>query len=196
MTDHIPALDPAHATGKSKQLLDAVHAKLGVVPNLYRVFAHSPAAFEGFLHFGQALAGGVLDAKLREQIALTVAEINDCDYCRAAHTFIGGKVGLSDRALTDARQARAADPRAAAILALARDIVIQRGNLGEAGLQTARAAGLTDAEIIETVANVALNIFTNYTNHIARTVVDFPAAKPLEPVTTQTCATAGCGCGH
>jgi uncharacterized peroxidase-related enzyme len=193
----IPPLDPAQATGTAKQLFDAVQAKVGAVPNLYRVFAHSPAAFEGFLSFGQALAGGVLDAKVREQIALAVAEINDCEYCRSAHTFIGGKVGLTDREIADARLATAVDARIGAILNLARSLVVQRGQVGDAEFQAARAAGLSDAEIIETVANVALNIFTNYTNHVAGTVVDFPAVTPVEPATAgQTCTTAGCGCGH
>jgi uncharacterized peroxidase-related enzyme len=193
----ITPIDPAQATGKAKELLDGVQAKLGATPNLYRVFAHSPAAFAGFLNFGQALANGVLNPKVREQIALAVAEINDCDYCRSAHTFVGGKVGLTEREIADARLATAGDARVTAILNLARSLVVQRGELSDAEFQAARSAGLTDAEIIETLANVALNIFTNYTNHVARTVVDFPAAKPLETVPAgETCGTAGCGCGH
>lgn len=193
----ITPLDPTQATGKAKQLFDAVQAKVGAVPNLYQVFANSPAAFEGFLNFGQALAGGVLNAKVREQIALAVAEINDCEYCRSAHTFMGGKVGLTEREINAARLATASDARVNAILNLARSLVVQRGELSDAEFQAARAAGLTDAEIIETVANVALNIFTNYTNHVARTVVDFPAVKPVETATAgETCTTAGCGCGH
>lgn len=195
--NRIAPLNPAEATGKAKQLFDAVQAKVGAVPNLYRVFAHSPAAFEGVLGFGQALAGGVLDAKVREQIALAVAEINDCDYCRSAHTFIAGKLGLTERQIGDARLATAGDARVAAILSLARSLVVQRGELSDAEFQAARTAGLTDAEIIETVANVALNIFTNYTNHVARIVVDFPAVRPVETATAgQTCTIAGCGCGH
>ena len=71
-------LDPASATGKTKQLFDGVQAKLGIVPNLFRVFGNSPAALEGYLNFSDALAGGVLSAKVREQIALAVAEINYC----------------------------------------------------------------------------------------------------------------------
>lgn len=194
--NRITPLNPAEATGKAKQLFDAVQAKVGAVPNLYRVFANSPAAFEGVLNFGQALAGGVLDAKVRERIALAVAEINDCDYCRSAHTFIAGKLGLTEREVADARQATSADARVSAILSLARSLVVQRGHLTDAEFQAARAAGLSDAEVIETVANVALNIFTNYTNHVARTVVDFPAVKPVEPAAPATCTTAGCGCGH
>lgn len=194
--NRITQLDPAQATGKTKQLFEGVQAKLGIVPNLYRVFGNSPAALEGYLNFSGALAGGVLNAKMREQIALAVAEINDCDYCRSAHTYIGGKVGLSEREIADARKVVATDERSAAILNLARSIVVQRGELSEAEFKAARSAGLTDAEIVETTANVALNILTNYVNHVAQTVVDFPEVKPgVGEATAEACATS-CGCGH
>lgn len=191
--NRITQIDPANATGKTKQLFDGVQRKLGAVPNLFRVFGNSSAALEGYLNFSGALAGGVLDAKVREQIALAVAEINDCAYCRSAHAFIGGKVGLSDREIADARQIAATDARTAAILDLARSVVVQRGELSDSEFQAARAAKLTDAEIVETVANVALNILTNYVNHVARTVVDFPA---VEPVAAEACEAGACACAH
>ena len=197
--NRITQLDPASATGKTKQLFDGVQAKLGIVPNLFRVFGNSPAALEGYLNFSGALAGGVLSAKVREQIALAVAEINYCGYCLSAHTYIGGKVGLSENEIADARQVSATDEHTAAILNLARSIVVQRGELSDSEFKAARAAKLTDAEIVETTANVALNILTNYVNHVAQTVVDFPEVKPgvaeaTTEVPAETCTTAGCGC--
>jgi uncharacterized peroxidase-related enzyme len=181
--NRIPQIDPAAATGKAKQLLDAVNAKLGLVPNLTRVLANAPAALEGYLNFSGALAGGVLSAKVREQIALAVAQGNNCDYCLSAHTFIGGKVGLAASDIANARQAVGASDKDDAILKLALSIVVQRGEVSDAALKNARAAGLTDAEIVETTANVALNIFTNYINHVAQTIVDFPEVKASEVAT-------------
>jgi uncharacterized peroxidase-related enzyme len=193
--NRITQLDPPQATGKARQLFDGVQAKLGNVPNLFRVFANSPAALEGYLNFSGALAGGVLNARVREQIALAVAEINDCAYCRSAHTFIGGKVGLTESEIADARKVVATDERTEAILNLARNIVVQRGKLSDAELQAARAAKLSDAEIVETTANVALNILTNYVNHVAQTVVDFPEVKAVETaVSAEAGSTAACGC--
>ena len=195
--NRITQLDPAGATGKAKQLFDGVQAKLGLVPNLFRVLGNSPAALEGYLNFSGALAGGVLNAKVREQIALAVAEINDCAYCRNAHAFIGGKVGLSDREISDARKVVATDERTDAILNLARSIVVQRGELSAAEFQAARAAKLTDAEIVETVANVALNILTNYVNHVAQTVVDFPEVKAdATGAAAESCEAGACACAH
>lgn len=197
--NRIAQLDPASATGKTRQLFNGVQTKLGIVPNLFRVFGDSPAALEGYLNFSGALAGGALSAKVREQIALAVAEINYCGYCLSAHTYIGGKVGLTEREIADARRVSATDEHTAAILNLARSIVVQRGELSETEFKAARAAQLTDAEIVETTANVALNILTNYVNHVAQTVVDFPEVKPGVVEATagapvEACTTAGCGC--
>jgi uncharacterized peroxidase-related enzyme len=187
--NRITQIEPAGATGKTKQLLDAVQTKLGLVPNLARVLANAPAALEGYISFSGALAGGSLNAKVREQISLTVAESNLCGYCLSAHTFIGGKVGLSAQEIADARHATAANAKSDAILKLARSIIVQRGEISDADLHPARAAGLTDGEIVETVANVALNIFTNYINHVAGTVIDFPEVQPGNgyAVTAKTC---------
>jgi uncharacterized peroxidase-related enzyme len=176
--NRITQLDPAHATGRAKQLFDGVQSKLGLVPNLFRVLGNSPAALEGYLNFNGALASGVLDARVREQIALAAAEINYCGYCLSAHTYIGGKLGLNDKQIADARHAAAASDKTDAILKLARSIIVQRGEVSDADFQAARKGGVGDAEIVETVANVALNILTNYLNHVARTVVDFPEVKP------------------
>lgn len=186
----INALDASQATGKAKELLDAVQSKLGLIPNLTRVLAHAPVALEAYLNFSCALAGGNLSAKIREQISLTVAESNLCGYCLSAHTFIGGKVGLSQKEIADARHASAATDKTDAILKLARNIIVRRGEISDADLAAARLSGLTDGEIVETVANVALNIFTNYLNHVARTVVDFPGVKPGNGYTMPALAVA------
>lgn len=86
-------IQPASSTGRAKELLDAVQGKLGLVPNMTRAMVNSPAVLDGYLSLSGALAKGSLSAKTREQIALTVAEKNDCEYCLAAHSTIGKMVG-------------------------------------------------------------------------------------------------------
>lgn len=170
----LKAIDPKEATGRAKELLDGVKAKIGMAPNLMRTFANSPAALEGYLNFSGALGGGLLNAKLREQIALAVADANSCEYCLSAHTAIGKMVGLDENELVASRRATAADAKTDAALKFAHQIVVKRGEVLDSEVQAVRAAGYDDGEIIEIVANVALNIFTNYFNHVAQTVVDFP----------------------
>ena len=172
--NRIRPVDPQHVTRKTRPLLGQVRAKLGFVPNLFRVLANGPVALEGYLNFIGALAGGTLDERIREQIGLAVAETNLCDYCRSAHVFLGRRAGLTSDEIANAIHARAADPKTDAILKLARNIVVQRGEISDSDLHSARAAGLSDGEIIETVANVALNIFMNYVSHAARLAIDFP----------------------
>jgi len=176
--NRLSQIDPAAAVGEPKQMLEAVRAKLGVVPNMMRVLANSPAALKAYLDFSGALGKDSLGAKTREQIALAVAETNLCGYCLSAHSFIGGKLGLSDAEIANARRATAPSEKTDAILKLARAIVVRRGELDDRDLEQARSQGLTDGMIVETIANIALNIFTNYVNHIARTVIDFPEVSP------------------
>lgn len=168
------AIDPNVATGKAKELLDGVKTKIGMVPNLMRTFANSAAALEAYLSFSGALGGGLLGAKVREQIALAVADTNSCEYCLSAHTAIGKMVGLNENEIAASRQATSGDGRTDATLKFAHQIVVKRGEVDDRDVQAVRLAGFSDGEITEIVANVALNIFTNYFNHVAQTVVDFP----------------------
>ena len=195
--NRIHQTDPAQATGKTKELFDSVQSQLGFVPNLMRVLGNS-AALEGYLNFSSVLASGVIPEKLREQIALTVGEINGCGYCLSAHTLIGGKTGLTETEILDARRATAADQKSDAALKFARAVTVQRGHVSDSDIRAARVGGLNDGEIVEIVQHVALNILTNYTNNVAKTVIDFPEVKPgeLDPAAAQTCTSEACGCAH
>jgi len=173
------AISPDDASGRARQLLEGVHAKLGMTPNLMRTMANAPAVLDAYLAFTGALAKGSLSVRLREQIALAVAEANGCEYCLAAHAAVGKAAGLSDEDLRDSRRAVSPDRRAAAALRFARRIVDERGWVTNDDLARARRADLTDGEIAEIVANVAANLFTTYLNHVAETEVDFPKAAAL-----------------
>ena len=170
----LPAIQTESANGKAKQLLEAVQARLKITPNMTRVMANSPAVLEAYLQFSGALAGGTLDPKLREQIALEVGEQNSCQYCVSAHTAIGHMVGLADSEIESARNATSSAPRNAAALKFAHTVVASKGQISDADVAAVRSAGFNDGEIAEIIAHVALNIFTNYFNTAAQVEVDFP----------------------
>jgi uncharacterized peroxidase-related enzyme len=173
-----PTIETAPAA--SQPQLGAVKKQLGVVPNLFRTVAHSPAALEGYLSLNGALAKGSLDAATRERIALAVAEFNGCGYCLAAHTYIGKNLAkLSDGEIESNRRGRSSDAKADAAVVFAVKVITARGHVSEADLAAVRAAGLTEADIIEIIAHVALNTLTNYVNEVAGTIVDFPAVSAL-----------------
>jgi uncharacterized peroxidase-related enzyme len=175
-------VEPTQATGETKKLFDALQNKLGMVPNLAKALANSPVSLKAYLGWGAALSGGVLPASLHEQIAIAVANTNGCDYCLSAHTVLGSLTGLAPDQLQDAQTGEASDPKAAAALGFAIKIVENRGHLPASEIEFLRSAGLPDSEIVEIVAAVSINIFTNYFNHIADTEIDFPVVHATSSV--------------
>jgi uncharacterized peroxidase-related enzyme len=175
----IKPVDRNTADPATVELLSSVRRSMGAVPNLIATMAHSPAVARAYLGFAQALAGGSLPRRLREQIALAVGEANACGYCLAAHTALGRRAGLTEEETKEARRASSQDGKEQAALAFARKVVQDRGVVADEDVEQLRRAGYTDGEVGEIVANVALNLFTNYFNHVAGTDVDFPAAPDL-----------------
>ena len=172
---------PEAASGRARELLDAVKDRLGLVPNMTRAMANSPAALDGYLELSGALSRGTLPARFREQIALAVAEANHCNYCVAAHSAIGRTVGLTVDQIRDSRLGTVVDPKADALVRFALKVVNTRGAVSDGDLKEARAAGFNDAAIAEVVANVALHVLTNYFNRVAETDLDFPSVPELKP---------------
>ena len=176
------AVDPSTATGRARELLDAVKGKLGMVPNMIRVMAASPAVLESYLGFSGALAGGLLDAKTREQIALFTAQQNHCDYCLSAHTAIGKIVGLNHDQIVASREGDGSNPRTTAALTFAKRVLESKGQVGEAEIAALGNAGFSEGEIAEIIAHVALNVFTNYFNLATDVDIDFPKVSYTEVV--------------
>ena len=162
------------AAPKAQELMAAVEGTMGRVPNIFATFAHSPAVFEMYLGMKKTLSGGKLTAAEQEAIALVVAAENGCSYCAAAHTAGGKRAGVDDAELSLNLRGQSGDARTQALISLAEAIVQKRGWLDDEEIEAARAAGLDDVDIVETIAVTAMNIFTNYFNHIAETEVDLP----------------------
>lgn len=175
----IQPISPEKIQEKTKELLDGVQEKLGMTPNMMRTMGQSPAALEAYLKASTALSTGSLSTRLREQIALSVAQENGCNYCLAAHTTIGKIVGLSEEEIRDSRQSKSTDKKEAVILGFVSKIVAHRGIVQDEDITRLRDIGCDDGEIAEIVANVCINIFTNYFNHIADPAVDFPEAENI-----------------
>ncbi len=179
----IQPVDVASATGKTAELLATTRERFGGTPNLFTTTAQSPAALEAMLGLFASLGKASLGPKIGEQIALAVAQRNECGYCLAAHSAIGGMHGLSTSTMHAARRADSTDARTAALLAFAMLVLDSRGHVDDASLIAVREAGVTDGEIVEVVAHIALNVFTNFLNSVSETDVDFPVvAVELERV--------------
>ncbi len=168
-------IQPETATGVAKELLDQVQKGLGLVPNMTKVMANSPALLKGYLALSAAVGSGGLPAAVRERLAISTAQLNGCEYCLSAHTYIGSNIAKVDSAeLDSARRAESSDPHVAALLKLSNTIAENAGDVDDDAIAAARAAGVTDSEIGELVANLALNILTNYFNVLANVENDWP----------------------
>lgn len=176
-------LNPETTTGKTKDLFNAVQKKLGMVPNMMRTMGNSYAVLNGYLSFSGSLGESKIGDRMGEQIALVVAEANQCEYCLSAHTLIGGKLlGIDEATLTASRTAETSDSKTNAALVFAQTLVTKKGLVNDADVAAVRDAGFTEGEIAEIIAHTALNILTNYFNNTASTFIDFPKVSLLENV--------------
>lgn len=170
-------VEPTTATGEAAVLLKEISQAFGVTPNMFRAVANAPAALKSMWGAFGALGQGQIGPKLGEQIAVAVADRNDCQYCLSAHTALGRKAGATAEEMAEAQAGRSADPRTAAALAFALKVVENRAQVSDADVQRLRDAGFDDGEIVEILAHVALNLFTNYVNVAFDVPLDFPAVR-------------------
>jgi len=176
----VQIVNPSATTADRKALLDQITGAFGATPNMFKAVANSPAALKSMWGSFGALGGGVIGAKLGEQIAVAVANRNGCEYCLAAHTTLGRNAGLSFEEMAAAQIGESADPRTAAALAFALKLVEDRGNVSGNDVQALRNAGFDDEHIVEILAHVALNLFTNYINVAFDVPVDFAPVRLRE----------------
>lgn len=167
-------IEPQLAPAASQPLLAQIHQAFGATPNMFKAVANSPAAFQSMWAAFGALGKGTLGAKLGEQIAVAIANRNRCEYCLAAHTVLGQNAGASSAEMSAAQVGQASDAKTAAALAFALKVVEQRAQIADADVTSLRQAGFGDEQIVEIMAHVALNLFTNYINVALDVPVDFP----------------------
>ena len=171
----IPTPTVDHAPADAQPLLAGVQKQLGTVPNMFRLISNSPAALEAYLGFSGSLGKGKLAPATRERIALAVAEVNGCNYCLSAHTYIGLNLTKLDVAeITANRSGASNDLIADAAVRFAAKVAKQRGQIDNGDIVSLRQAGYSDGEILEIIGHVALNVFTNYVNEALKTEIDFP----------------------
>lgn len=172
------ALKPDQVPAESKPTLDAFTRNIGFTPNMMATFAQSPIAFNAWA----GLLGGLskaLDVKTRDSIGLVVSEVNGCNYCLTVHSFTAEHMAkLSAEEIIMARKGRANEPRRDAAVQFARKVIEARGNVTDADLQAVRAAGYSDANVMEIVALVAMYSLTNFFNNVFDPEKDFPPVTP------------------
>ncbi|GAB4548321.1 MAG: peroxidase-related enzyme [Phycisphaerales bacterium] len=174
----LPVIDPANATGTAK---DAFEGPLkGMHLNIFKGMAGSQSGLPAYLGLSGALSNGGFNDQEKEVIALVSAAVNGCDYCTAAHTFIGTKAGLTEEQTVAIRQGESTgDDKLDALASFARTIINTKGFVDNADIEAFKGAGYTDAHIVDTIVALALNYYTNIFNHVNETEIDLPAPPAL-----------------
>lgn len=173
----IHVVTPENANAEQQVLFQAIQAQLGMIPNFLKVFANSPAALKAFLGLHGIAGSGSLEPATRERIALALAEQNACEYCLSAHSAIGRKAGLDADEMTANRAGGSLDAKAAVAVAFARALVEHTGDVTSAELASMRNAGYNDAEIVEVITHVGMNLLTNLLGRASRVAIDFPKVE-------------------
>ncbi|MEB0137655.1 MULTISPECIES: peroxidase-related enzyme [unclassified Undibacterium] len=171
---YIAPLNLTDADASTVATLHAVKAQIGMIPNLFATLAKAPSTLNNYLAQTEAIAKGNLTAAEREIVSLATSQANTCHYCLSAHTLLGKNAGLNAQQIHSARAGSGSDARSAAIAAFSQALVAQRGHVDVASMDQFKAAGLSEADLLEIVANVTVMTFSNYANNVARTVIDFP----------------------
>jgi len=164
---------PAMAQG----VLAGLQKTLGFVPNLHRLMSISPHVLAGWFGLMSNL-GRTLDVKTRDSIALATSQATGCDYCIAAHAYIASTfANMSAEEIALNRAGHSENPQRAAAATFAQRVIETRGQVTDEDIANVRAAGYSDANIVEIVASTVQYLMTNFLNNVAKTVVDFPVTE-------------------
>jgi uncharacterized peroxidase-related enzyme len=159
------------APAESRPMLEGINRSFGFVPNLFAVFAESPAALRGALAIYEAFSKSSLTPAEQQLVMLAVSEANDCEYCVAAHSTLAKRLARIDPRLVDATRRRTplADAKLDALVNFTRKVVERRGMLAEVDVAAVFEAGYTRAQVLEVLLGVGMKTFNNYVDHIAHT---------------------------
>lgn len=179
MPSRVTPISPEQAKPEVKEIYKGIQQKMGALPNIFKNMGNSLSTLEGYLGLSKGVEHSSLSPKLKEQIALAVGQANDCHYCLAAHNLGAKKAGVSDQDILLARKGDSQDPKTKAILKFVKLVIEKKAHVTDQDVQTLKAAGVSDQELVEIVMVITINLFTNYFNIITNTVLDFPEAPKV-----------------
>jgi AhpD family alkylhydroperoxidase len=173
---NVPTRDEVSLANQA--LFDTLKKGLGMVPNLYATMAHSEHALGNYLAFQNGKSS--IAGQAREVVNLVVSQVNECEYCLAAHTMVGKMSGFSDAQVLEIRGGTAGfDPKLDALARLVKSIATRRGKADPALLDAFFAAGWSKENLVDAIVVIGDKTVTNYLHSTTRVPVDFPAAPAL-----------------
>ncbi len=162
----------------NQAIFDTLNKALGFVPNLYATIAYSENGLGRYLAFQNAKT--TLSNKEKEAVNLVVSEVNNCIYCKSAHTLIGKMNGFTDEQLLNIRREKADNPKLNALVKLAASITRNRGNAEAELVDDFYAQGYSNENLVDLVLQISDKTAMNYLHNLTKVPVDFPLAVELE----------------
>jgi uncharacterized peroxidase-related enzyme len=174
VTPIFPGLQGDQVPAGSRPLLEKVKKGFGFIPNLFAVFSNSPILLEGYIGLEATYSKGTLSPAERQLVLLTASVVNECAYCTAAHsTLAKGMLKVPAAVVTAVRaQQPVADAKLNALVNLTRELVVSRGHVAPATIQSFLSAGYRNDQIGEVLIGVALKTISNYTHHLSPVEID------------------------
>lgn len=146
--------------------LEPVRMK-GRLAEVYLQFANSEHALRTYLQMESCLRESSLSNRELEAVKLWLSQQTECEYCLSIHSFKAAQAGLDESAQLAIRaDQKIGDRRIDMILAVAAALFGKPGKLDQALLDNARAAGLSDENLVDLTMAMSTIFFTNITNHI------------------------------
>jgi uncharacterized peroxidase-related enzyme len=165
--------DPSTAPTDSTETLDRVQKSWGLIPNLHRVLAESPAALEAYATLWSIAEKTAFTPQERNIAYIAIIYENECTYCMAGHTNLSRMAKVEPEAITAVREGRPiADPKLQALRQFAAKVTRNRGVVSEADVSTFKAAGYDNRAMLDVLVLAATKLISNYTNHLAQTPLD------------------------
>jgi uncharacterized peroxidase-related enzyme len=164
-------------TGPSGQVYAQIKKAIGSVPKTFEaIAAHGPTALKSMLAADAVLAAGNLTKRDQEVTKLVVSDASGCDYCVAAHNYLAGLIGVTAGALKHIREGQpTGDAKLDALVRFVRKLAQSSGTVSDEDFAAIKAAGYSDAQLVDISLAFATTIFTNVFNRINDTEIDFPA---------------------
>jgi uncharacterized peroxidase-related enzyme len=165
--------DTATAPAASTELLEGVQKSWGLVPNLHRVLAESPAALEAYATLSGIAEKTGFTAQERNIVYIAIIYENECTYCMAGHTNLSRMAKVEPEAIAAVREGRPiADPKLEALRQFAAEVTRNRGVVSEADMSAFKATGYDNRAMLDVLVLAATKLISNYTNHLAQTPLD------------------------
>ena len=173
----VPNLETA--TGATAEVYGQIKKAIGSVPNTFAaIAAHGPAALKSVLAADAVLAAGTLTKRDQEIIKLVISAAGGCDYCVAAHNHLARLAGVKPEVLKQIRDGQPTDDaRRDALISFVRKLAQSSGTVSDQDFAAIKAAGYSDAQLVDISLAFATTVFTNVFNRINDTDVDFPPVK-------------------